>query len=155
MKRPTISINLSQGFIGKILSIILIVVILGAMGTFGYIIATPEMGEEFTEFYILGLEGKAEDYPKEVVVGEMGRVIVGIINRERETVSYRVEVRIDGARNNEVGPLVLAHDEKWEEAISFTPDRVGDNQKVEFLLYKDGEGEPYLKPLHLWIRVKE
>ena len=81
-------------------------------------------------------------------------MIVGIINREHETVNYWVEVRIDGVRDNQTGPPELGHDGKWEESVSFTPDRAGDNQKVEFLLYKHGESEPYLK-LHLWVNVKE
>jgi uncharacterized membrane protein len=126
----------------------------GALGTLGYVIATPRVGERFTEFYILGLEGRAEDYPRELRVGEEGRVIVGIINREHETVSYRVEVRIEGVINNEVGPIALEHDEKWREIVSFTPHRAGDGQKVEFLLYKNGEVEPYLR-LHLWLDVTE
>ena len=67
---------------------------------------------------------------------------------------YWVEVRIDGVRNNQVGLLELEHDEEWEEIVSFTPHRAGDSQKVEFLLYNNGEGEPYLK-LHLWVNVKE
>ena len=49
---------------------------------------------------------------------------------------------------------MLEHDEKWEETVSFTPARVGDNQKTEFLLYKNEESEPYLEPLHLWVNVK-
>jgi len=49
---------------------------------------------------------------------------------------------------------VLEHDEKWEGEISFVPTVAGDNQKAEFLLYKNGEREPYLK-LHLWVNVKE
>jgi len=138
----------------KVLSIILVVAIVGALGSLGYVIATPKVRERFTEFYVLGLEGKAIDYPRELRVGEEGRVIVGIINRERETVSYWVKVRIDGVRDNQTGPLELGHDEEWKEIVSFTPDRVGDTQKVEFLLYKDMESEPYLK-LHLWIDVKE
>ena len=142
-----------KSFIDKMLSIILVAAILGAIGTLGYGIATPGVGEKFTEFY-LGAEGKAIDYPRELRVGEEGRVMVGIINREHEIVSYWVKVRIDGVSNNQAGPLELGHDEKWEEIVSFTPDRVGETQKVEFLLYKNGESEPYLK-LHLWIDVKE
>ena len=155
------SLNLSlapwrgQGFIDTILSVILIVTIAGSMGTLGYVIVKPKVGEKFTEFYILGLEGKAIDYPRELKVGEPGKVMVGIINREHETVSYWVKVRIDGVRNNEVGPLVLEHDETWEEVVSFTPHRAGDSHEVEFLLYKDKESESYLKPLRLWIDVKE
>ena len=138
----------------RVLSIILVITIMGALGALGYVIAAPKVGEKFTEFQVLGLEGKATDYPRELKVGEEGRVIVGIINREHETVSYWVEVKIDGVRNNQVGPLELGHDERWEEIVSFSPNRAGDSQKVEFLLYKNGENEPYLK-LHLWVNVKE
>jgi uncharacterized membrane protein len=160
VERLTVSLNFSllpwrgQSSVDKILSIILIAAILGSIGTLGYIIATHKVGERFTEFYILGLEGKAVDYLRELSVGGEGRVIVSIVNREYETMSYWVEVRIDTVRNNEVGPLELEHDEKREEIVSFTPQRVGDNQKVEFLLYKSGGTEPYLK-LHLWVNVKE
>jgi len=137
----------------KVLSIILALAILGALGTLGYVIASPKVGERFTEFYIEGLEGKAADYPEELVLGEEGKVIVGIINREHETVTYRVEVAIDGVKNNEMGSVALDHDGEWEEIVGFTPGRAGDNQKVEFLLYKQGQNEAYQK-LHLWIDVQ-
>jgi len=137
----------------KALSIILVIVILGALGMLGYVIASPKVGERFTEFYIEGLEGKAADYPKELALGEEGKVIVGIINREHETATYRVEVMIDGVKNNEVGPVALDHDEKWEEIVGFTPNKAGDNQKVEFLLYKQGQNEVYQR-LHLWVDVR-
>jgi len=101
------------------------------------------------------LEGKATEYHSALTVAEEpGKVIVGIINQEYETVSYRLEVRIEGVRHIEVGPLVLEHNEKWEKVVSFIIYRIG-RQKVEFLLYKDAESEPYLKPLRLWIDVKE
>jgi len=139
----------------RALFIILVVVILGALGSLGYVLATPKVGETFTEFYILGLDGKAADYPKEIRVGEVGKVIVAVVNHEHEAVSYRVEVRIDGVKNNEVGPFVLVNEQKWEEIVSFTPDKAGDNQKVDLFLYKNGEAEPCLEPLHLWIDVTE
>ena len=50
----------------KVLSVVLVVAILGALGTLGYVIAAPRVGERFTEFYILGAEGKAADYPREL-----------------------------------------------------------------------------------------
>jgi uncharacterized membrane protein len=49
---------------------------------------------------------------------------------------------------------VLADKEKWEKQVSFTPTSVGENQKVEFLLYKGGQVEPYLS-LRLLIDVKQ
>jgi len=138
----------------KALSIVLILAILGAIGTLAYVIASPKVGERFTEFYILGLEGKAEGYPKKLKVGEEARVVVGMINREHEPVSYRVEVTIDGVRNNEIEPVVLAHEETWQAEIGFTPVKAGENQKVEFVLYKLGQNEPY-QTLHLWINVEK
>jgi len=80
---------------------------------------------------------------------------VGIVNQERETVSYRVEVRIGGEKNNEVGPIVLEHDERWEGEVSFVPQVPGENQKVEFFLYKNGETEPRFQPIYLWANVTE
>jgi len=137
----------------KTLSLVLVITILGALGMVGYVIATPKEGQKFTEFYILGLEGTATDYPSELVVGEEGRVIVGITNNEYETVIYQVEVRIDGVKNNEVEGITLEHREQWENEVSFMPEVAGENQKVEFFLYKNGEAEPYLEPLRLWVDV--
>ena len=157
-ERFTVNLNLAawhrRNYTDKILTAIFIVFILGALGTLVYAIATPKANESFTEFYILGPVGKAIDYPRYLEVREVGRVTVDIINREHEIVSYRLEVMIDGIENHAQGPLVLRHDEGWERIISFVPDRAGDNQKVEFLLYKNEESEPYLK-LYLWIDVKE
>ena len=141
-----------QNFIDKVLSIILIAAILGAIGTLGYVIATPKVGEKFTEFYILGLEGQAIEFPKEMKVGEQGRVLVGIINREQETVSYWVKVTIDEITLNEIGPVALHHEDRWEQEVGFIPAQLGDNQKVEFSLYKQGQSEAY-RVIHLWIDV--
>jgi len=134
-------------------SIILVLAVVGALGMLGYAIASPKAGEKFTEFYILGLDGKAIDYPGELIVGEEGKVKVGIISREQETATYWVEVAIEGAKSNEVGMVTLEDGEKWEGIVGFAPDRVGDNQKVEFLLYKQGWNGVYQR-LHLWVDVK-
>lgn len=136
----------------KALSIVLVTVILGALGMLIYVVAVPKI-EEFTEFYILGLEGKAANYPQKLAVGGEGKVIVGIVNHEGEGVSYRLEVRIDGEKKRNIEPIMLNEEQKWEEIVAFTVDKAGDNQKVEFLLYKLGQTEVY-DSLHLWIDVE-
>ena len=141
--------------VGKVLTIALVIVILGALVALGYVITTPKVKEAFTEFYILGQEGKAADYPTELKVGEEGKVTVGIINHEKTEVSYRVEVVVSGKKSTEVGPVVLADEQKWESKVSFVPEVAGSNQKIEFLLYKNGEVKPFLEPLRLWVNVKE
>ena len=138
----------------KILSAILVVAIVGAVGALGYVIATPKSGPGFTEFYILNMEGRTTNYPSVVALGEEGEVMVGIINREHETVSYRVEVMMDGISEDKAGPITLAYNEKWERAVSFTPNELGVARKVELILYKNKETEPYLKPLYLLVGVR-
>lgn len=137
----------------KIIAVILAVAIVAALGTLGYVVATPKIGEKYTEFYILGVDGKAENYPKELGAGQEGRVILGIVNHEQESTIYRAEIDIDGKKVNEIGAFSLSDKEKWEKQVTFVPDSVGLNQKVEFLLYKGASSEPS-DTLHLWINVK-
>ena len=139
----------------RLLSIILIIIIMGALGSLGYVIATPGVGKGFTEFYILGLSGEVADYPEDLKVGEVGEVIAVIVNHEHAVVSYGVEVRIDGVNDNQVEAITLEHGEKREVIVSFTPHIAGDSQKVEFLLYKDGDAEPYFEPVYLLVKVTE
>ncbi len=143
----------SQGRWDKLLTTLLVIAILGAIGALVYTIATPKVGERFTEFYILGPGGKAQDYPRELMVSEEATVIVGIANQEQEPTVYRVEVNIDAERVAEVGTVTLDHEEVWEQELSFAPARAGPNQKVEFRLYRGEESEPY-HTLHLWVDVE-
>ena len=140
--------------LNRVLAIVLSAFILGIIGTLAYVIVTPKAGEKYTEFYVLGLDGKAENYPQELIVGEEGKVILGIVNHEHEgNLVYRVEITVDGEVNSIVEPTALANQEKWQSEVGFTPYKVGDNQKVEFVLYKQGEDKPY-RSLYLWVDVK-
>jgi len=136
----------------KVLSIVLVTAILGALGMLVYVIAVPNI-EEFTEFYILGPDKKAANYPQRLAAGEEGKVTVGIVNHEGEEVSYRLEVRVGSEKKRNVEPIMLNTEQKWEEIVGFTVDDAGDRQKVEFLLYKLGQMEVY-DSLHLWIDVE-
>lgn len=158
---PALGINLSklsrywanQSQKDKILSGLLVVAVVGVIGTAGYVVARPMASEEFTEFYILDLDRKAENYPHELVQGKEGKVIVGIINQELEAMTYKVEIEIDREKVNEIGPVTLEQGERWEQQMAFIPTKVGPDQEVGFLLYKNSP-EPY-RELHLWIDVKE
>ncbi|MFH1015401.1 MAG: DUF1616 domain-containing protein [Chloroflexota bacterium] len=140
--------------IDRTLSITLFAVIVIALGTFLYGILAPGVGEKFTEFYILGAEGKAADYPKELTPGKADSVTVGLINREQTTARYKVVVTLDGEKIGETGEVTLNHDEKWEQVVTFTPHQTGADLKLEFLLFRDGGTQPYQKPLHLWVTVR-
>jgi uncharacterized membrane protein len=138
----------------RAVSVGLVVAIAAAIGTLVFTVVSPKEGEKFTEFYILGPGGKAEDYPTELTVSEEGRVIVGVVNHENECLGYRVELWAGNMKQRTVQTGVLAEEEKWEREVSFSLDGAGANQKVEFWLFVEGKEEPHLEdPLHLWVDV--
>ncbi len=68
-----------------------------------YVTQPPRVEQRFTEFYILGPEGKAENYPRVLVLGERAKVTIGIVNREHEVTEYNVKILIEGQKVGEVG----------------------------------------------------
>ncbi len=140
----------------RVFSMTLLATLVVAIGVLGYNVLSPGIGERYTEFYVLGLEGKAIDYPYTLEVGQEGTILVGIINREHEITRYRVDMRIGGGENITLSPVVLDNDGKWEDAVVFIPENAGSSQKVELLLYNlnNSEHEVY-QQLHFWIDVKD
>jgi uncharacterized membrane protein len=167
--------------LNKALNVILVVVILGAVGTLIYTVTKPKVGEKYTEFYILGINGKAEDYPTDFTLSsklqvvsvqygtntpavseKWGRLTLVIVNHEQQNTTYTVVMKIDGNQVGipfqsgivqSLGPIVLAPEGEWKEEIGIVPQHTGENQEVELLLYKDNGTQPYLD-LHLWVNVK-
>jgi len=140
-----------QSHVDKVMLVIVVAAIMSAIGALAYGFTNPRV-ETFTEFYILGPEGRTGGYPQELSIGETAEVTVVIVNHEHEDMSYGLEMIVDGNKIDERIQVMLGHQEKWEQAVSFTPVETGENQKVEFVLYKGGE--PYRR-LHLWVNVKE
>ncbi len=143
-----------QNLLGKVLSVVLVFTVIGLLGVIVYTIAVPRTSDQYTEFYVLNMEGKATNYTDELRPGETGYVILGVINHERQVVSYTIEIQIDGKTSDTVGPMTLEHEEKRESVVEFKPQKIGARQKVEFLLFRDESNEPYLR-LHLWINVNQ
>ncbi len=51
--------------------------------------------------------------------------------------------------------LSLPHNETWERNVSYVLDEPGDRQKLQFLLYKEGNFTAAYRDLHLWVNVTE
>jgi len=151
----------------KILSIILIISIMIAAVFFVYASISPKAFEKSTEFYLLGENGKAEDYPQNLSLGENASVIIGIINNEHQTINYTVEIWLVNHTNNNDSPAiettynnawfmnkinvtldhVATNKEKkwmpqWEYNYTFNIDKTGENLELVFLLFK-GSTENY------------
>jgi uncharacterized membrane protein len=163
----------------KTLSLVLAVLIVVTMGLLIYAVVSPKVGEKFSDFYILGFNGKPDGYPSQFLLKDnqvisvqyssrrltvnssIGKVTLGIINHEQQETSYAITITIDGQPaeihygNNILSKLEdidLPHDGKWEQEIGFIPSHTGENQKVEFWLYENGHVEPKYN-LHFWIDV--
>jgi uncharacterized membrane protein len=136
------------------LSVLLGLAILATVGAIIYIVNDPNAGEKFTEFYLLGPGGKAENYSEEITLGQSAPVLVGIINREKKPATYSFDVLVDNTTTYSKGDISLQNDGKWEGEAPVKPPATGENRKVEFYLYKDSAATPYLK-LHLFVNVKQ
>ncbi|MBI2857782.1 MAG: DUF1616 domain-containing protein [Chloroflexi bacterium] len=138
----------------RALSIGLIALGLFAAVSTGLATLAPRVGERYTEFYLEGQRGSVLEYPRVMRVGTQASVVVGILNQEGRAMRYRVEGWIAGAKGgNDWAEVLLDDGQRLEKAMSFTPPSVGDNQRVDFRLYKEGDSTPY-RYLYFWLNVK-
>ena len=157
----------------KALTVILIITIIMSIAALVYVIVTPKQGEKFTEFYILGPGGKAYDYPTEVLAGNRSLVIVGVGNHEYQTVNYTMKIILnntpwDNATAEKIAEydyggiypvmstnLTVEHNKTREMPIEYVLNHTGDLQKLEFLLYREGNFTSSYRDLHLWVNVSQ
>jgi uncharacterized membrane protein len=140
----------------RTLTIILVISILLSVTTLVYVIITPKEGEHFTEFYILGPEGMADNYPTNYTLGDSGKVIIGVVNHEYRPVNYTLDVRLENKSlpiPGNMQQVSLAHNETWEKSLTFIPPEEGKNMKLEFLLFNETDKNTSYRDLHLWIDV--
>ena len=139
--------NLKSSPKGK-MSFILVILFLLSVVTIFYLIANPNPGESFTEFYILGPQGMAADYPVNLTAGQEQTVIIGLVNHEHNQTSYRIVVQSNGNIMNQQD-ISLQQNQRVEIPYNFTMEKSG---KVEFLLYKQPDTNVYMS-LYLWVNV--
>jgi outer membrane lipoprotein-sorting protein len=112
--------------------------------------------EPFTEFYILGPEGKADNYPTNYVLGENGTLIVGITNHEYRHVNYTMDIRLKNTSlplSPDQKHISLGHNDTSKKAITITPPFEGTNMELEFLLFNEIDNSMPYRNLNLWINV--
>jgi len=162
----------------KILSIILLISILAAIGTTIFVIAFPKEGEKFTEFYILGEKRMAADYPDRLFIGEEYPMYIGVGNHEYRNVSYTIEVHQITMETDESGnvsyitrmnmtdrlSVAVPHNETVTLPYNLTAADKGYN-RIEFLLFNESVPDRSVwgmerinqsyRDLHLWVKVLE
>jgi uncharacterized membrane protein len=125
-----------------------------------WVFLVPSPADFMTEFYMLGQGGLAEDFPRQAQVGQPLQVTLGLRNLERSEQTYRVQAyAVDPWESQrqlvaEQGPVQLAVGAAYEQPITWQMPKAGQDQQVEFLLFIEGQAEPYRR-LVLWLDVED
>jgi uncharacterized membrane protein len=161
-------------FLSVVLMLVLIVVILATV----YVIVVPKEGaERFSEFYILGKNQTAADYPDMILPAENYPMYIGVGNHEYRTITYTIETwalrtEFDNVTNSstimEMDPsdrlsLTLAHNETKIIPFNLFVVKPG-YTRVEFLLFNESVPGPEVtgsnristsyRNLHLWVNSR-
>jgi uncharacterized membrane protein len=131
----------------NMISLILVTILFLFIIVTVYLIMNPVQGEPFTEFYLLGPDGKAGNYPTNLTEGQQGRVLIGVVNHEYATTNYLLIVK----KNNiivENDSFSLDNNQKKEITFIFTSGPP-DTNNLEFLLYKLPDNKTVYRSLHL------
>ncbi|MBP1910281.1 DUF1616 domain-containing protein [Methanolobus bombayensis] len=131
-----------------IIAMVLSIIIAGSM--FAYAKATREK-ETFTTLYILGPNGKAENYPENFSTSDPINIIAGVENFEHARENYTLEIRLDG-NTLDTMQITLDHEEMWEEELAISPAQSKrGRQKLELVLFKDESEGRAERSVHLWV----
>jgi uncharacterized membrane protein len=157
----TVSLPVFENRFDKVITLVLAVLIITSIVLLVYVVVIPRVGEKFTEFYVLNVNGTTDQYPQNLSVGENISVILGISNHEYRTITYTIEVwlvnetTVFHASDNSTETIVnhmwfidemnvkLNHtlvdlgtfqEPQWEENFSFSIMKQG-IFKMEFLLF--------------------
>jgi len=128
------------------------VLVLAVLTVVVFAVAPIGQGDTYTEFYVLGPDGSASEYPENTSVGETAIIRVGIGNFEAQKLTYTLIIR----RNQTTfvtRKVTLDPQEQWEEPVDVTFESVGSKRlQLELYLGETTRGEPY-RSLRLFVKV--
>ena len=135
----------------KLVSWVLLIAVVAAIGLTIFLTQLPPREEPFSEFYLLGNDGIAEDYLYDLRAGRGEPVIIGVTNQEGVATSYVVEVwaaretivtSTNRTQVNSMSQIGTVRVELLDRQTYEQPYQVSvsdkDANRVEFLLFKPG-----------------
>ena len=145
-------------FLDNVVTLVLLVSIALSIITIAFVIVFPQNGEKYTEFYILGPDGIAENYTTEYHLGDSGMFTIGVVNHEQRSVPYNVRVVMNSNSSESTlytDQFTLADNQTLEKATRIWQNIPGTNMKLEFLLYADGNMNSPYRECHVWVNVTQ
>lgn len=135
-----------------------ILALAGVLLAWNFLLPFPD--SFMTEFFILGQNRKAENFPRMAQPGETLEVYMGITNKERNANNYRVEVWVQDPWNLDhricvgtYGPFSLLRAQTIEIPVKLEMPWTGQDMRVDFLLFLDTQPEEPYRALHLFLDV--
>jgi uncharacterized membrane protein len=162
--------------VDKALTIGIAVMLVASVVVIAWAVTTPRTGERFTQIAILGPDGMATDYPRNLTVDEEATVLLSVKSYEQEVVDYTIVLvltnatdqnftvdgqSIDWEETQQLDPFSgvaqgfsLENLEYYNKTLNFTVTSAGE-WKLQFLLYVEGQEftQDSYRELHLWLDV--
>jgi uncharacterized membrane protein len=162
--------------VDRLLTVGIVVMLVASIVVLAWAVTTPREGESFTQLAILGPDGMATDYPRNLTVGEDARVLISVKSYEHEPMNYTIVLvlttvsdynftigqdSIDWNDTHQLEPYVgiaqnftLEHLEYYNQTFDFDVTTEGE-WKLQFLLYIDGQEftQDSYREVHLWLNV--
>jgi uncharacterized membrane protein len=180
-ERFAIVVNFEMDFRGmplvdKILTIGIVVMLIASVVVLTWAIATPRVGERFTQLAILGPGGMATDYPRNLTAGQDATVLLSIKSFEHRAQNYTLMIvltnstdnsttasqySVDWAQTHSLEPhqgivqnLSLQHLQYYNQTFEFDVTAPG-TWKLQFLLYTEGQPltQDAYREVHLWLNI--
>jgi uncharacterized membrane protein len=162
----------------RVITVVITLAILASILITVYVIAVPKEGERFTDFFILGENKMASDYPDLIIAGQNYPLFIGVGNHEYRDMTYTIEtwavlMEFDSLTNSttimameplDQLSLTLAHNETTIIPYNLSLYKTGYN-RVEFLLFNENVPGPEVtgsdrinasyQDLHLWVTIRD
>ncbi|UCE92285.1 MAG: DUF1616 domain-containing protein [Methanobacteriota archaeon] len=160
----------------KALTVGIIVMLTASIVVIAWAVTTPRSGERFTQLAILGPDGMATNYPRNLTIGEEATVLLSVKSYEQQTMNYTIvlvltnvteqnftvdDSFIDWRSTQHLGPFsgvaqqfTLNDQEYYNQTLNFSVAASGE-WKLQFLLYVDGQPltQDSYREVHLWLDV--
>jgi uncharacterized membrane protein len=140
-----------------LLAIVLLIILLASVYATVNVISATSHSDPFTEFYLLGPNGKADNYPRLFNVSEPQPVIVGVVNHEYKDMDYDLVVVLEnGTQKYKLyeDRISLADKAAWLRQVSINPPVNGTNMKLDFQLFENGNMTVPYRDCFLYVTVE-
>lgn len=163
-----------RGYLARWVDVQLLLVVLLAIGALGYVVAVPNGGPSYSEFYLVTENASGEyvasDYPTELVAGEPASLTVAVRNDGPTATDYTVVAQQTRVRagNGSVTVVDRAELERFELTVppnatryhshTITPTLRGENLRLEYTLHRGDPprrvtgGDAY-RHLYIWVNA--